>query len=185
MYCAIEVRVESPDRSPKPNINVEAEGAPSFKSSTKTDQTGVARFCDTPIDTLIDIRVGQGRCAVTFHAVDSTWRKPARLLAVYESCFPERVMGVCDVILKVRDNNDQPLPDVKLTVPDGRVLKGTFLSDPLGRIFTLIRWHTTVVGKLEKPGYEATAIILDCPSEKSVIEKIIQLNVTFPQKPAH
>ena len=79
-YCAFQVFVRSPTGQPLSGVSVSAawrrDNSPF--ATVKTDADGIARICDGPIGTRIDIHVGNGPCgAVTIGDLSVVAKDPA------------------------------------------------------------------------------------------------------------
>jgi len=176
-YCAFEILVRSPDGAPLAHIPVAARrDGITFEANTETDARGIARICDSPLDSSIDIHVGENKCSVTVHSVYPIWRETRSIFVTLQTCRTREMLGYCHLLLRVRDEENRPLPNVRLDVADtSGDVQGTTSSDEFGRIFTAISWRTTSHGMLERPGYSKTPIVLECNPETSTSEKVITL----------
>jgi hypothetical protein len=75
-YCAFEVKVSSPSGSPVPGVEVALiRGGSTTFSETKTNQYGVAKLCDSPLE-YVDIVVGRDICgSILVRHIKPTWPK--------------------------------------------------------------------------------------------------------------
>src|SRR5216684_2316777 len=85
--CALELEVRSPSGLTLSGIPVKAAGVTGkYSANTKSDERGLARFCDPPVDLSFELQVGAGGCAVTIHNVSLVWNGTRRVVAIYEGC---------------------------------------------------------------------------------------------------
>jgi len=173
-YCAYEVLVRSSANKPRDRVEVTAVSDGSkFQASTTTDINGLARFCDPPLDSYVDIQIGVRRCFVTVNRVYPLWRKTRRLLITYQPCASDGGQGLCRFVVRVRDPQDHPVADARLS---GKFLQGMLVSDELGRIFASLPWRIVVDANLERIGYVSERVPLECGPEL-IAERVVVLKV--------
>lgn len=183
-YCAFEVSVTSPTGQPLSDVSVSAATRRSDSPFTtiKTDRDGIARICDAPIRTRIDIHVGNGPCgAVAIRDVYPWWLTTRRVHVTYERCVPRDYFysfpKVCHLVIRVRDESGKPLPGVRLTLASAHQdNEGTLISDQFGRIFQVIHHGETLRGSLEKSGYASAQVTFECrPTGEVENEEVVTL----------
>lgn len=188
LTCSYEILVTTPVRAPAWNIPVSAstkEGTGAGR--TTTDIHGLARICDAPIDTPVDIRIGDGGCAVTVANVYPLWLETRHVEVIYEPCSSEELFfsQSCFFVLRIRDEGGAPLSGV-LIKPDavGTENRENFLSDQYGRAFRSLKWRSSFDATLEKSGFESTHFKLTCDSTSEVRrERIVTLRSSRQERP--
>ena len=181
-YCAFEVSIRSPTGQPLSDVSVSAATRLSSSpfATVKSGTDGIARICDVPIGTRIDIHVGNGPCgAIVVRDLYPWWLTNERVNVTYDPCvprdfsysFPKR----CYLIIRVRNERDKPLPGARLTLAsNNQDDNGTLLSDQFGRIFRLIHHGETLGAFIEKDGYISVRVELECkPGSAVENEKIV------------
>lgn len=172
--CALEVLVKSPSGATVPAVSViwlnETLG---FEFKTTTDRQGMARFCDPSINARFTARVGNGVCALTVHEIPQNWKETRRIEVIYQDCKIKEMFGFCHVLLRVHDQQNQPLLGAELTLQSAQpLIQGSFLSDRFGRIYLSIGWGITSLGVLQLDGYSKQTLKLECEPKSSTSERI-------------
>jgi hypothetical protein len=132
----------------------------------RSDSEGIARICDVPRFTRVDINVGNGPCGnVTVRNLYPLWLITFRVSVTYELCAGHDLFlaPLCHLVVRVRDQRGKPLPDAGLTLPSKPEHdEGTLISDRYGRIFRVIHRGEMLRGSLEKQGYAAAQVAFEC-----------------------
>jgi hypothetical protein len=183
-YCAFEVSVRSPTGQPLSDVSVSAATRRSDSpfATVKTSSDGIARICDIPMRTRIDIHVGNGPCgAVTIRDLSPWWLTTQPVHVVYEPCVPRDYVysfpSLCYLVIRIRNESDKPLPGVRLTLASTHQDdKGTLVSDQFGRIFQMIHHGETLRGSLENSGYASAQVTFECkPRSEVENEEVVTL----------
>lgn len=139
--------MRKPDASPSPSIPVGLIVKGTQKETVWTDQRGVARLCDAPMND-VDIAVGSDSCGlVVVKNVRPTWPATRMLFVTYvkAACghfaFPQR----CIVLLRVRDVGGGALSNATFEgKPAPNSDKG---SDIFGRLYWSLAEGEKLVGR--------------------------------------
>lgn len=163
LYCAFEVVVRNPSGQAISGVPVALVlKHQTSVSETTTNEKGVARLCDSPLEP-VDVVVGHDICgSVLVRNLESTWPRTARVFVTY-------VPNVCDhmavvlqqrLLLRVLDEDGHPLSGARF---DGHFGQGTpGASDVFGRIHGVVMREDKVEGFVLKEGFQPTRVSEVC-----------------------
>jgi hypothetical protein len=141
-YCAFEIKVTTKSGAPRAKVPVILVRAPnSTFSETLTDENGVARLCDAPLEA-VNIAVGFDVCGlVTVRNLHPLWPETKRVFVTFEDnpCNHFVLSEHCQVLLRVEDQESRPVPGVRFNGSLPKNGSGSDTSDELGRIFRLVK----------------------------------------------
>lgn len=179
-FCALQVTVKSPQGELVSGVPVAARAdGGGYQFNVRSDTLGVARICDVPVGSTIDVSVGDDHCSTIVHDVNPLWRTTRFITVTYQRCdSKEMQLGFCHILIRVRDTNNRPISGVTWSETDNpRLVQGSLTSDTLGRIFASVLWRVAPAGVLEKRGYAQQDLILKCDPKTSVGERTVTLGV--------
>ncbi len=162
-YCAFEVKVSTPSGIPVnklPVIMVRERKETLFE--TTTDEKGVARICDAPLE-FVGIVVGRDVCgSVQVNRLKFNWPGIQRVFITFvdNPCDHMEVRPERQVLLRVQDEKGQPLADARFEVSSASMGGGSTLSDSLGRLFRVVKARGVIEGVVTKQGKEPAHISL-------------------------
>jgi hypothetical protein len=179
-YCAVEVTVKKPNGEPLrgTSVMVTRSSESTTESEAVTDSAGSARICDVPMDVPLDVYISRGAsCSVTINQVIPRWASPRHFTVIFDFCPYNSLNGLCDFILRVRDEEGKPISAANLVVRDdgSSVVRSAQRSDDRGRIFVTARNQRIIDVTVRKLGYTDEPIKLYC--EERTFAK--EMNVTL------
>jgi hypothetical protein len=178
--CEIEVTVKTHSGTPLKGapLVVTRTGASAVESKAVTNSAGVARICDPPMDTPLDVYVGRGAsCSVTINHVIPSWAMPRHFEVILDICTYNSLSKLCDYALRVRDEEGKSVSGVDLVVPANSegVVRSQPRSDDLGRIFATVLNQRIIDVTLRKFGYEDNPTMLYCEEKTFAKEVFVTL----------
>ena len=170
-YCAFEVKVTSASGSPRAGLPVVlVRNRQATFAEVRTDAKGIARICDTPIES-VDIAVGFDVCGlVMIRNLHPKWPDMIRLFVTFEEnpCAHFDLPEFCQVLLRVQDPRGGPMPGVRFVPKDGKNGTGTNVADTFGRIYRVVKRNSKLEGKLEGPSAKPVPVSLLIEDDKEL-----------------
>jgi hypothetical protein len=175
-YCAFEVKVSAPSGSPVSKVPVVlvVKHTTSFAETT-TDENGVARLCDAPLEP-VDIAVGSDICGlVLVRNMHDTWPESRKVYVTYVDapCDHFGVAPNCLILLRIQDDDGRRISGARFE-PKSQIGSGSNVSDSFGRIFQFFKKRERLEGIVIKSGYSPVPIselCLDNQEVKVVLRK--------------
>ncbi len=173
-YCAFEVKVTTAAGTPRPNVPVFLirEHKTTFSDAT-TDESGLARLCDAPLEA-VDVVVGFDVCGlVTVRNLHSLWPDTKRINVIFEEhpCEHFALAEYCQVLLRVQDTEGRAVAGVRFSGDLDNKGSGSDVSDNLGRIFRLVKRHGKLEGvvKAERGGQARVSLLVTDDTELKLV----------------
>jgi hypothetical protein len=175
-YCAFEVKVTTSSGTPRPKVPVLLVREHNTLYETVSDASGLARLCDAPLEA-IDIVVGFDVCGlITVGNLHSMWPETKRIFVTFEEnpCNHFVFAEYCQVLLRVQDDHGRPVAGARFNGKSFRKKSGSDVSDPLGRLFNLVKRGDKLEGIVSGEGGTRASIsvrVTDDVELKVVLQK--------------
>jgi hypothetical protein len=110
-YCAFEVKVVTASGTPRSKVPVQLIRDKTEVFGTSTDAYGLARLCDSPLES-VDIAVGFDVCGlVTVRNLYSMWPKTKQVFVIFEEnpCSHFVAAPYVQVLMRIQDHQGRPV----------------------------------------------------------------------------